>query len=108
MTIKIMTSNPGARALARARRDHSAKHIIARERTDPYIQDACGRTPPGNFNSEADVCGVVVIESATLVLLLPATRLDGMNAGLAPEGSPEAENETVSPSVPFIAVNDKL
>ena len=49
-----------------------------------------------------------MIESATLVLLLPATRLDGVNAALAPEGRLEAENETVSPSVPFIAVSDKL
>lgn len=46
-------------------------------------------------------CGVVLMESTTLVDVLPAGSDAGENVGLAPTGKPETVNMTVPSSVPF-------
>jgi len=60
-----------------------------------------GQAIRGNCGTPPAVCGIVVIMSVTVVLMLPAARDVGENVAVALGGTVEAEKVTVLPKTPF-------
>jgi hypothetical protein len=101
-------ANRGTRGVARLQKRQISRHTVISAISGQRGSGAFGHLCRGTLISDVAVWGVVEIESITVVLALPGVRLDGKKLALAPAGSPLAENVTLSASVPFAALKERL